>query len=124
MLQPGSGKPMTASRAAFEAWVKVPEPGAFVCHTCDNPPCINPAHLFEGSPQDNVTDMVTKKRVANGERRKSKLTDVQVAEIRSRYVPWKVTQRELAAEYGVTQQTIGDIVTLRRRRYETYRFVS
>lgn len=37
-------------------------PGMLACHTCDNPPCISPFHLFEGSPLDNVDDMATKGR--------------------------------------------------------------
>ena len=41
-------------------------PGMFACHRCDNPPCVNPAHLFEGSAQDNVADRHAKRRDAIG----------------------------------------------------------
>lgn len=49
-----------------------------VCHTCDNPACVNPAHLFLGSHSDNTRDMVRKGRHVGGP-----LTDAQAEELRA-----------------------------------------
>lgn len=100
--------------------------GLCVLHRCDNPPCVNPAHLFLGTRQDNAADMNKKRRhwvysgkvvVPRGERHpKTTLTTRQVKAIRRRYANGE-TQVALAAKFGVTQQSVSDIV---RRRVWTH----
>jgi hypothetical protein len=61
-------KRMGAHRYAFlraNPGVTIPK-GWHICHRCDNPPCVNPAHLFLGTPQDNLRDY-WKKRAIRGE---------------------------------------------------------
>ena len=73
------------------------------CHTCDNPPCCNPAHLFAGTGTDNVHDRDAKRRGASGERHGlSKLTADDVKAIRCDTRPLNI----IAAEYGVSDMSI------------------
>lgn len=89
-------------------------PGLNVCHTCDNPPCVNPSHLFLGTTQENAQDMVKKNRWAVGIQcgelsHSAKLTLAQVEEIKYRYAGGE-KQASLAAAFGVRQTTISRIV--------------
>ena len=85
-----------------------------ILHRCDNPPCVNPFHLFEGSHLDNVRDMFAKGR-RPPTRGSAKLSEAQVLTIRSL---WRGRQdtRQLAIQFSVCTRTISDIVTRKRWR--------
>lgn len=83
-----------------------------VCHYCDNPSCVNPAHLFLGTVQDNMQDMIQKGRnnPIHGEGHPSaKLNDSKVIEVRRLYAAGR-SVRSLAKEYGLSWKAIGRIV--------------
>lgn len=71
-----------------------------VCHSCDNPTCINPSHLFLGTPQDNMTDKVLKRR------QPAKLLESEVLAIRSIYQSGGITQADISVNYNVSEETI------------------
>lgn len=102
------GRPMGTHRASYIIrYGSVPD-GLHVLHRCDNPPCCNPAHLFVGTPVDNVADMDAKgrRRPCPGEEHgMAVLTDPQVLEI------WRSEGRagDIAKRYGVTRTTVADI---------------
>lgn len=74
-----------------------------ICHHCDNPPCCNPDHLFEGTALDNQRDAKNKKRNAHGEKSaQSVLSERDVRMIRASYIPNKVTHSMLAKQFGVS----------------------
>jgi hypothetical protein len=84
--------------------------GLCVCHACDNPPCINPEHLFLGTNASNTQDRQDKERQARGERAaRSKLTEDEVREIRQLAAAGE-TQRSIGAHFGVTDKNVGFIV--------------
>ncbi len=60
---------LRAHRAAYEAFVAPIPKGLLVCHKCDTPSCINPDHLFLGTPRENTADMMAKGRFTPTPRR-------------------------------------------------------
>jgi hypothetical protein len=92
--------------------------GMHVCHTCDNPPCVRPDHLFLGTAKDNSDDMWSKGRQGTRhpgiERANARLTDDDVRAIRA-VSPYFGRTTDLARQYGVSDTTIRKI--LRREKW-------
>ena len=90
------------------------DPGdLFVLHSCDNPKCVNPLHLFLGTQQDNMKDRDRKgrhKAVYGEDHPIAKLTEEKVRWIRKLYADRYGTQREIATLFGVSRPLVGFIV--------------
>ncbi len=104
-----NGVHIRAHRASFMAFRGPLKPGMYVCHKCDVPSCINPGHLFQGTPTDNARDMGRKGRVWMG-----RLCATDVLSIRASELPAKA----LAASFDVHIATIHQI-----RRRHTWRTI-
>lgn len=85
-----------------------------VLHRCDNPPCCRPDHLFLGTTQENVADMVSKGRQSRGMSRPNvKLSDEHVRQIRM-LLQQGVCRKDIARIFGVCRSTVGHIATRRQ----------
>ena len=108
-----NGKILKAHRVAFEAATGTSIPfGMEVCHTCDNPACCRPGHLFLGTHTDNMRDMAKKGRGVypdvRGERHvAAKLTASGVRAIRRDRRP----QRVIADSFGISQSLVSQVKT-------------
>lgn len=108
------GKNKRAHRVSYEEYIgPIPE-GLLVLHRCDTPACINPGHLFLGTHQDNMDDMVKKERQAkiSGENNNnSMLTEAQVLDIAEELHTTWTSAKDLGVKYQVTVGTIYNIDT-------------
>lgn len=112
-----NGQMLVASRVALElATGRVLAPDEDARHSCDNPPCCNPAHLSPGSRLENMRDAASRGRIPRGsERASSKLTEADVQRIRALRATTEIAV--LAVRFGVAEATIRDIVEGRKWRH-------
>lgn len=123
----GKGEPVLyAHRLSWEIHFGPIPDGLFVCHHCDNPPCVRPDHLFLGTQADNVRDKIAKGRQPRGDAHYSRrtpdrvrrgdlhplarLTASQVRSIRSEHAAGGITMKALSRRYGVNPSVISVII--------------
>lgn len=114
------GRVHFAHRWIYQGFYGAVPDGMKVLHRCDNPPCCNPHHLFLGTQQDNMRDMIKKGRARKADQRgrpglkgesnpRAKLTKKQVAWIRRHYSPKYGSpfgSARLAERFGVSRNTV------------------
>lgn len=104
-------KTVLAYRYAYSLERELPE-SSFVCHTCDNPLCLNINHLWLGDWADNNWDASKKMRNRHGDKHHfTKIPDSELGNI----IGSKKTNAELAAIYGVSRTAI-QLIKSRRRK--------
>lgn len=97
------GRKVMVHRAAYEAFVgPIPE-GRSVLHRCDNPRCHRPEHLFLGTAQDNMKDMVVKGRHRAGP--KKEVDEKMIVSLGA-----VLTQNDVAECIGVSQTIISKVL--------------
>lgn len=108
-----NGKRVLAHRLVFALINGEIPDGLLVCHSCDNPSCCNPSHLWLGTHKQNMSDKTSKGRQPKGEEHPaSKLTEKDVKEIRKLFAAGTL-QIALAKYFGVDKSVIRDIVLFR-----------
>jgi len=91
-----------------------------VCHSCANPACVNPAHLYLDTHARNMAKMSEAGRIARGGKHgQSKLKEEQVREIIDLFRTGKYAKSEIARRFGVTRETVSKVVSGKRWRHVT-----
>lgn len=105
------GRRIRAHRFSYERAAGPISDGLVICHRCDNPGCVNPAHLWAGTQGDNAADMAAKKRAHKGPSRHSEahpLSKITAPVARAIRADTR-SHAEVARAYGVSPSLVGGI---------------
>lgn len=130
-----NGAATIASRVSYFIATGIDLGDSLACHSCDNPPCCNPRHIFPGTEADNSADMARKGRSASGRRNarytkpetsprgerhgRSKITDDIVRLLRVEYASGRIGTRPLAAKHGISRDIVRRVVLLKNWKHVT-----
>lgn len=87
--------------------------GAFACHRCDNPGCVNPAHLFIGTAMDNAIDREQKgrgRRLVGIEHPRAKFSAETIGAVRRTYIPWRHGYVKTGRLFGMSAGNVQRII--------------
>lgn len=99
-------------RVSYYLATGVDPSGLYVCHHCDNPPCVRPSHLFLGAPADNNEDKRRKGRASAPIR----VNDQQIEQILLIWSEGLLTQKQVAEQFGISREQAGRIIRGQSRR--------
>jgi len=112
------GRTIIASRASYIIHKGPIPPGMLVLHHCDNPPCVNPDHLYVGTDFDNSRDREVRGRVARGMMfPHAILTENDVREIRVLLAEGKLSRPQIGLRYGVSGSAIHNIYRRKNHKH-------
>jgi hypothetical protein len=117
--------PIRCNRFMYQIWHQEEDiTGLFVCHKCDNPWCVNPDHLWVGTPQDNMSDKKNKKRQTKGSMfSTAKLTESNIEEMLTKILSGDFkSATNISKHYNVKPTIIYNILHERKWIHVTKNF--
>lgn len=102
-----------AHRLAYDTFIG-PRHGKHVLHTCDNPSCCNPAHLYLGTQKDNNRDRIARQRFVGENHPTAKYSDAQIQQVAVLYEQG-LTQIEISRKLGMSPSQVSGVLRGQRR---------